>query len=160
MDTRSRAFEERTDARLRSLEGQLAGFRDEVIGMFTRWNRGPNTQLKDKQVAGDKEAPPPETPRVSRKYVIPAAVLVKPSASVDPVEGDPWSARCHKTLAPRGSGGKFSLPKSPKMDVLAFKGDGDVLHWLSQMDHLCLLVEDRVEFRAFYLKDEALVCWR
>jgi len=46
-------------------------------------------------------------------------------------------------------------PKSPKVEIHVFKGEGDVLNWLYQMEHLFSLhdtpLEDRVEFFVFYL---------
>ena len=46
-------------------------------------------------------------------------------------------------------------PKSPKVEIHVFKGEGDVLKWLYQMEHLFSLhdtpLEDRVEFFVFYL---------
>ena len=45
-----------------------------------------------------------------------------------------------------------------------FKGDGDILNWLYQLEHVFTIhhtpVEDRVEFCVFYLQGEALLWWR
>jgi len=60
---------------MRSLEGQMTDFREEMINMFVRWGQGPSTQLKGKHVTGHDEALPLETPKVSPKFVISATIL-------------------------------------------------------------------------------------
>ena len=111
-----------------------------------------------------EEASPPETSRVSPKYIVHVTHPMKASTSMYPVEEDPWSTRDHRTSVPRVSGGRFHVPKSLKVEIPVFKGDGYVLNWLYQLEHLFAihdtLIEDRVELCVFYLKDEVLVWWR
>ena len=80
-----------------------------------------------KRVVGDDEAPPADIPRVSPKYVVSATVPVRPVAPLNMVEMEPWSAHGHITTS-HGFGVKFPLPKNPKVDVLVFSGEGDVLN--------------------------------
>ena len=99
-----------------------------MIGLFDRLCCGINTQLMSKRVAGDEEALPAKTPKVSPKYVVPAIAPVRPSVPVNTVEMEPWSSRHHRTSTSQGIGRKFPVLETPKIDILVFKGDEDVLN--------------------------------
>jgi len=153
--------------RLRSVEGQVVNFYEEMFGMFKLWCRGLSAQLKGKELAveegvghgggsssiGDVES--------DSKFVVPATVSVKPTTVENTVEMETASAPYHKMPPSRGFGGKFSLPENRKFDIPVFKGDGDVLNWLYQKEHLFAIHETPIEeFCVFYLKEAALVWWR
>ena len=75
---------------------------------------------------------------------------MKQSSATNFADGDPWMSRGPRLLVSREQGSRFPMPKSPKVEIPVFKGEGDVLNWLYQIDHLFslhdALVEDRVEF--------------
>ena len=58
----------------------------------------------------------------------------------------------------------FLSLKNPKVDIPVFKGEGDILNWLHQIEHVFNIydtpVENMVEFCVFYLQGEALLWWR
>ena len=60
--------------------------------------------------------------------------------------------------------GKLPMPKHPKVEIPIFRGDGDILNWLYQLEHVFAIhhtpIEDRVEFCVFFLQGEALLWWR
>ena len=93
-------------------------------------------------------------PFFSHVYVIPAKGPTKFSPSDG--TGDPRATHGNRYATPRNQGVRFPLPKNPKIDVPVFNGSGDVLNWLYQLEHLFAIhdapVEERVEFRVFYLK--------
>ena len=100
---------------------------------------------KGKGVIGVEEAQPVETPRVSPKYMIHPAIPVKQSSLMNPAHGDPWSSHSHRLPPSQGEGNRFPLPKGPKVEILVFKGDCNVLNWLYQMDHSFSLHDTPIE---------------
>lgn len=73
----------------------------------------------------------------------------------------------HKYNPARGSNptppiSKFPFPKTPKMEIPVYKGEGDVLCWLYQLEHYFSIQNslnelEKVDFCKFFLKEDALI---
>ena len=87
-----------------------------------------------------------------------------PKGNVESFQGRSFQGRQPRTHFTNGNGGKFPLPKNTKVDIPIFKGDGDILNWLYQLEHVFsiheTLEESRVEFYQFYPQGDALLWWR
>ena len=56
------------------------------------------------------------------------------------------------------------LPKNLKVDIPVFNGEGDVLNWLYQLEHVFAIhktpVGSRIGFCVFFLQEIAMLWWR
>ena len=129
-----------------------------LIELIRQLNPGSSVQDKEKQAVLDEELPSP--PRINSR---PRMVVDVPfrRATANPVgTRDQKYTRYSWPCPNQGNGTKLPLPKNPKVDIHVFNGEGDVLNWLHQIEHVftihCTHIEKRVEFCC----SGALVWWR
>ena len=119
-------------------------------------------QEKRKQPVLEKETPLNNARRSHSRMTEENPGAMKRSMAHQREERDFHQARLARNLQ-QNNGGKFPLPKDPKVEIHVFKGEGDVLNWLCQLKHIFNIhntpVENRVDFCVFYVQGEALL-WR
>ena len=165
MMTRTRDVEERMGQRaglmesrigsmeciLKNLELKMVEDHAEIKALFQKLTLGLKNMSAEK--LGDETVIRGEASRSGQRYTLSARGNAKSSQGKNP--------RIQLTNCTEG---KFPLPKNPKVNILIFKGDGDILNWLYQLEHIFsiheTLEENRVEFYKFYLQGDALLWWR
>jgi len=137
MMARTRDFEERMgqkaglmwsrtgfiECRLKNLEFKMEEHHDEIMAMLQKLTLSSNNLSPDK--SGDETLVRGESSRSGPRYTTSAKGNAESSQGRQP-----------KKQFTSGNGGKFPLPKNPKVDIPIFKGEGDILNWLYQLEHI------------------------
>ena len=167
---RSRMLEERVEDKLRSVDDRFRSLEDkmdlrheELVGMMARLFQETRGGIKGQEEIGRGAVPYNEIPKGSPRGMPSPSSQFKQSTVVGG-RSDGFLKRNPKSQLPSSTVSRLPLPKNPKVEIPIFKGDGDILNWLYQLEHVFTIhhtpVEDRVEFCVFYLQGEALLWWR
>ena len=174
IDFRFRALDERTalrnrileekvgdnmraiDDRFRSLEGKIDRGYEELSDLISRLCQEPRFASREADGSGRDE-----TPLIGRSKGNPSQVR---QATMGGGKSEHFLRRNQKSSTPFNIPGKLPMPKHPKVEIPTFRGEGDILNWLYQLEHVFAIhhtpIEDRVEFCVFFLQGEALLWWR
>jgi len=171
VDFRFRALDERTtlrnrileekvgdkmrsiDDRFRSLEEKMDLRHEELSGMIARLYQEPRVVSRETDGSGRDEAPLTGGPKVSPKGVVFATPPHLKQATMGGGKSEHFLRRNQRSSTFVNTPGKLPMPKHPKVEIPIFRGDGDILNWLYQLEHVFAIhhtpVEDRVEFCVF-----------